>query len=180
MVLESRGQQAELVIVGGATLLLRGVISRPTRGVDVLGARASDGKVVRLPQIPPALRQAIADVALVHGLAPDWLNLGPASLMDLGLPPGFEGRLERHAFGGLVLWYAGRYDLICFKLYAAIDRWPSRDRHLDDLWALQPASDELRRAAEWTQTHDPSPAFAANLRAMLTSLGIEDGDAPDR
>jgi hypothetical protein len=35
----SRGQRYELVLVGGATLLLRGVISRPTRDADVVTAR---------------------------------------------------------------------------------------------------------------------------------------------
>ena len=178
--LESRGNHVELVIVGGATLLLRGVISRPTRDVDVLGARASDGAVVRLTEIPAALGKAVADVGLAYGLAPDWLNLGPASVLDLGLPPGFEGRLERHRFGGLVLWYAGRFDLLCFKLHVASDRWPSIDRHLDDLRALRPTGDELRDAAGWTRAHDPSPAFAANQWAVLASLGPGGDDGPDR
>lgn len=36
-VLASRGSHYELVLVGGGNLLLRGVINRTTRDVDVLG-----------------------------------------------------------------------------------------------------------------------------------------------
>ncbi len=179
-VLEARGLHYELVLVGGASLLLRGVILRPTRGVDVLGARDASGGVAPLEELPEPLARAVADVGLAFGLAPDWLNLGPANLLDLGLPPGFEGRLEARRTGGLVAWVAGRFDLACFKLYAAADRWPARDRHLDDLAALAPTPDELHAAARWTRTHDPSPAFAENLHAVLGALGVEDPDARRR
>jgi hypothetical protein len=77
---------------------------------------------------------------------------------------------------GLVIWIAGRFDLVCFKLYAAVDHWPSRDRHLDDLKALQPSADDLTNAARWAQTHDSSPGFREHLEAVLRYLGIEDPD----
>jgi len=175
--LEGRGLRYELILVGGASLLLRGLITRPTKDVDVLGARTAAGAVVRLDALPQPLALAAADIGLAFGLAPDWLNLGPASLLDLGLPEGFEDRLDPLRHGGLVTWIAGRFDLVCFKLYAAADRWPSRDRHLDDLAALAPTAGELVRAARWTQTHDPSPAFAQNLAAVLAAMGVEVPDA---
>ena len=174
--LDARGLRYELVLIGGASLLLRGVIARPTKDVDVLGAREASGEIVRLEALPEPLARAVADVGLAYGLAPDWLNLGPASLLDLGLPDGFEERLDAARSGGLVAWIAGRFDLACFKLYAAVDHWPSRGRHLADLRALAPTSRELRAAAEWATSHDPSPAFAANLAALLGSLGTEASD----
>jgi len=174
--LEARGLHYELVVVGGAGLLLRNVITRPTKDVDVLGARSAAGEVKPLVPFPAPLVAAVSAVGLAYGLAPDWLNPGPASLLDLGLPEGFAGRLEARRFGGLVAWIASRFDLACLKLYAATDQWPARGRHLADLHALGPSVEDLRAAAAWTQTHDPSPAFAANLVALLRSLDTEDAD----
>ena len=85
---------------------------------------------------------------------------GPQSLIELGLPAGFEARLERRDFDpGLVIWLAGRYDLVCFKLYAAADEWPTRGRHLQDLAALAPGAADLGHAARWVRSHDPSAGF---------------------
>ena len=67
---------------------------------------------------------AVEDVARALDLATDWLNPGPASMMDFGLPPGFERRVSVRTYGGLEVHVAGRADLICFKLYAAVDSGP--------------------------------------------------------
>jgi hypothetical protein len=175
-VLEARGLRYELVVVGGAGLLLRRITSRPTKDVDVLGTRSSAGEVVALHGLPEPLANAVADVGLTLGLAPDWLNLGPASLLELGLPSGFADRLDPKPYGGLTTWIASPFDLACLKLYAAADAWPTRDRHLADLLALARSTDELRDAAKWARTHDPSPAFAENLAAVLRQMGVEDVD----
>jgi len=179
-VLEARGLRYELVVVGGAGLLLRRITSRPTKDVDVLGTRSAAGEVVALYGLPEPLAIAIADVGLTLGLAPDWLNLGPASLLELGLPVGFADRLDPQLYGGLTIWVASPFDLACLKLYAAADAWPARDRHLADLLALARSTDDLRAAATWARTHDPSPAFAENLAAVLRHLGVEDSDDADR
>ncbi len=100
--LSSRGLHYEVVLVGGADLLLRDLVARPTNDADVLGMRLASGQVGRLHELPEPLATAIADVARAHGLPDDWLNLGPASLLDLGLPPGFEARLDPLDAGGLV------------------------------------------------------------------------------
>jgi hypothetical protein len=175
--LDARGLRFDVVLVGGANLLLRGVIERPTRDGDLLGQRLDSGDVVAMDELPPDLARAVADVALAYGLAPDWLNTGPASLVALGLPPGFASRLSCRTFGGLSIWSAGRYDMVCFKLYAAADHWPSQDRHLADLMAMRPTREELVSAARWARTHDPSPAFRSMLVGVLATLGVEDADA---
>lgn len=90
----------------------------------------------------------------------------------LGLPEGIEGRVTVRRFDGLVVHLAGREDLICFKLYAAVDLSPG-SRHLDDIRALHATRPELIAAARWTRTHDDSPAYLVNLRATLAELGIE-------
>lgn len=125
--------------------------------------------------LPEPFRAAIEDVARTYGLAPDWINLGPDALLDLGLPDGFGERLERLDLGGLVIWFAGRFDMVCFKLYAAVDQL-GRGRHFQDLRELDPSPDELLVAARWTITHDPSRAFRMGLVSILVDLGVEDAD----
>jgi hypothetical protein len=176
-VLAYRGEAYEIVLVGGADLVLRGIVSRSTKDADVVGQRLGDGRVVPLRRLPEALARAVSEVADAHDLASDWLNVGPESLVELGLPAGFEDRLTARHYRGLRVWLAGPYDLVCFKLYAAADHWPSRDRHLDDLRALRPTEADLLSSARWSMTHDPSPAFRSQLAAVLAHLGVEDADA---
>jgi hypothetical protein len=176
-VLEARGLRYEVVLIGGANLLLRGVIARPTKDGDLIGQRLDTGEVSAMRELPPDLARAVGDVATTYGLAPDWLNVGPQSIIDLGLPAGFSSRLTCRRFGGLGIWSAGLYDMICFKLYAAADHWPTRDRHIADLRALEPTPEQLISAAGWARTHDPSAGFRGMLVGVLESLGIEDGDA---
>jgi hypothetical protein len=175
-VLAGRGLAYEVVAVGGGSLLLRGIIERPTKDVDVVGMRLESGDILPVDALPGPLVRAVRDVGRTLSLAADWLNAGPASLLDLGLPPGFTERLSEVRFGSLVVWFAGSYDLIYLKLYAAADHWPSRDRHLEDLRALQPTREQLLAAAQWARTHDPSPGFRSLLVAVLHEMGTDDVD----
>jgi hypothetical protein len=173
--LATRGYRYEVVVVGGGNLILRDLIARPTtKDIDLLGIFGPDG-IQRMPALPEPFRTAISDVARVFGLADDWVNLGPASLLDLGLPDGFRDRLERRDYEGLVVWLAGRFDMICFKLYAAADQTP-RSRHFQDLEELEPSLAELQAAARWTGTHDPSPAYRDALVRTLAALGWSGAD----
>lgn len=174
--LTARGVRYELVLVGGGNLILRGLITRPTtKDLDILGERVLD--LIRpLRPMPQVLHDAVIDVGRAFRLAEDWLNVGPDSLLDLGLPDGFAERLDRRDFGGLVVWLAGRYDMVCFKLYAAVDQGP-RSRHFQDLGELHPDGDDLLEAARWASTHDPSPGFRSLLVETLGALGVEDAGA---
>jgi hypothetical protein len=174
--LGARGLHYEVVVVGGGNLILRGLVTRPTtKDLDLLGEWTADG-VKPMRPMPEPLRIAVVDVARAYGFASDWVNLGPEPLLDLGLPDGFFDRLERHDFGGLVAWLAGRFDMVCFKLYAAVDQGP-RSRHLQDLRELRPDRDELLAAARWTVTHDPSPGYQSLLADTLRQFGVEDAGA---
>jgi hypothetical protein len=173
--LEARERHYEVVLIGGGNLILRGLVTRPTtKDLDLLGEWTSDG-IKPMRPMPEPLRIAVVDVARAHGLASDWVNLGPESLLDFGLPHGFLGRLERRDYGGIVAWLAGRVDMICFKLYASVDQGP-RSRHLQDLNELRPDRDELLAAARWTMTNDPSPGYRSLLLDTLRHLGVEDAD----
>ena len=174
--LEARGLHYEVVLIGGGNLILRGLVTRPTtKDLDLLGEWTADG-VKPMRPMPEPLRVAIVDVGRTYGLASDWVNLGPESLLDLGLPDGFLGRLVRQDYGGLVTWLTDRVDMVCFKLYAAVDLGP-RSRHLQDLRELRPDREELLTAARWTVTHDASPGYRSLLVGTLRQLGVEDADA---
>ena len=173
--LAARGLHYEVVVIGGGNLILQGLVTRPTtRDLDLLGSRTASG-VERMRPMPEPLRTAVVDVARAHGLADDWVNLGPESLLDFGLPEGLVDRLERRDYRGLVIWLAGRFDMICFKLYAAVDQGP-RSRHLQDLEELGPDREELLAAASWTLSQDPSPGYRSMLVETLGRLGVEDAD----
>jgi len=174
--LAARGLYYEVVLVGGGNLILRELINRPTtKDLDILGERTADG-VSPIRPLPGPLRDAVIDVGRTYGLADDWFNTGPDSLLVLGLPDGFIERLERRDFGGLVAWLAGRFDMVCFKLYAAVDQG-SRSHHFQDLRDLKPEHDDLLAAARWARSHDPSPGFRSLLVETLRALGVEDADA---
>jgi hypothetical protein len=173
--LQERGLRYELLAIGGGALQLLGLIARPTRDIDVV-ALVDEGRLVTIAELPGPLQRAVEDTAKVLRLPSEWFNPGPRSLMDLGLPNGVLERAHRRKWGGLVLHIAARSDQIFFKLYAAVDQGP-RSKHLEDLRRLEPTADELRAAAAWAQTHDPSEGFANELRGALRDLGIVDGIA---
>jgi hypothetical protein len=171
--LAAAGEHYELVVIGGSGLVALGFIERSTRDVDVVAIR-SDGDLGSADPLPEALRLARDRVARDFSLPAEWLNPGPTTLLDLGLPEGFVDRLERRDYGeGLVVHLASRYDQIHFKLYALVDQGPGK--HEADLRALSPSEEELLAAAEWTRSQDPSEGHALMLRKALAHLGVEHG-----
>jgi len=172
--LAARGAHAELVVIGGSALLAVGLISRPTRDVDIV-ALLADQTLVDPRPLPAELVAARDQVARDFGLPENWLNAAPANLLDLGLPEGFVERLESRDYGdALTVHFASRFDQIHFKLYAMADQ--GAGKHEADLRALSPTRAELLAAARWTRTHDPSEGFREQLLAALAFLGVEDVD----
>lgn len=168
------GVRFELVVVGGSGLLAIGAIERSTRDVDIVALRSEHGLEDPKP-LPAALITAREQVARDFSMIDDWLNAGPSSLLDFGLPEGFEDRLEPRVYGeGLTAYFASRIDQIHLKLYALVDQGPGK--HEDDLRALAPTPEELLASARWARTHDPSEGFEQMLRAALDHLGVEDAD----
>jgi len=170
--LEERGLRYELYAVGGGALQLLGLITRPTRDIDIAGT-VEGQLILPIRALPSPLVRAIEDTARVFRISPQWVNAGPRSLLDLGLPQGAIGRAHRRQWAGLVLNLAARRDQIFFKLYAAADQGP-RSKHYEDLRRLRPTREELRAAAAWARTHDPSEGFETELRAAVRDLGVAD------
>ena len=172
------GLQFNVVIIGGSAVNLLGIVVRATTDVDILAFADRDvsGRLhLRPPDepLPPALARAAATVAADLGLAPHWLNTGPASQWQTGLPPGLTARLEWRSYGGLAVGLASRYDLIFFKVYAAADQTGPDSVHFQDLLALRPSDGELEAAARWVRGQDPSPDFALIVSQVTDHVRIE-------
>lgn len=169
------GTQVGLVICGGSALAALGLVHRTTRDVDVLGlARPASGGIVveRIERLPEPVASAAQKVARDFGLPPDWLNVGPAPQVGMGLPEGFGSRVERRRYGSsLAVYYAGRYDQVHLKLYAAVDQ---DSYHVQDLVMLKPTGVEMLAAARWTLTQDVSGAFRESLKDFLRAHGYSD------
>ncbi|HEX8646490.1 MAG TPA: DUF6036 family nucleotidyltransferase [Thermoleophilaceae bacterium] len=172
--LTARGERYELVVIGGSALQALGLIDRPTADVDVLALAGASGLTGADP-LPPGLAAARELVGRDFSMPTDWLNPGPTSLLDLGLPDGFMRRVVSRPYGSsLTVHFASRFDQIHFKLYATVDQGPGR--HEADLRALDPTPVELQEAARWARSHDPSPGFDRVLRQVLRALGVEDAN----
>ncbi len=171
--LAAHGERYTLAVVGGSALLALGLVSRATRDVDIV-AVVDGHELLSAQPLPAALVDAAHTVARDFGLTNDWLNPGPTSRLDLGLPEGFEERALRRDFGpGLEVLFASRVDQISLKLYATVDQ--GAGKHLADLEALAPTHQELLDAARWSRTHDPSDGYRSVLVSVLSHFGVDDG-----
>lgn len=167
--LSDKGLKYEMAAIGGGALLLLGRIIRPTKDLDIV-ALIDEKKLISAHPLPAPLLEAIREVGLALKLPEDWINSAPADLWKMGLPEGFQDRLDPLHFGGLTIYCASRFDQICFKLYASVDQGPN-SKHFEDLKLLQPNPAELKKAANWCKTHDVSEEFAGSLIAALQELG---------
>ncbi len=174
--LAAHDEHYTLAVVGGSALLALGLISRSTRDVDIL-AIVENHELISAQPLPATLLDAAHTVARDFGLSDDWLNPGPTSLLDLGLPDGFYERAQHRVYGpGLEVLFASRIDQIHLKLYATVDQ--GAGKHLDDLEALQPTDQELLDAARWSRSHDPSEGYLSVLERVLAHFGVDGGQLP--
>ena len=165
---KDRGCHYEIVAIGGGSLLLLGQLARPTKDLDLV-ALIDDQEFISANPLPIKLIQAAEEVGKALELGKDWLNAEPSSLLEMGLPHAFKTRMHTRHYKGLTLHLAGRFDQICFKLYAAVDQGP-HSKHFADLKSLVPTHEELLIAKQWCITHDVSEAFASDLDATIIAL----------
>lgn len=163
--------EASIVVVGGATLNLLGLLERSTHDVDVIARASGVGGAgpVRLhpgKPLPDEVTRAVRKVARDYSLSDDWLNSEVASQWSQGLPPTLPEDIEWRTFGALHVGLAGRRTLIALKLFAAADRGP-KSVHLQDLLALAPTREELDEAAEWVLTQDASELFPRMVTGVI-------------
>lgn len=107
------------------------------------------------------------------GLAKDWLNSKPASLIESGLPSGFDARMTQRDYGAaLCVSFAARVDQVFLRLFAAADRNEARD--LMDLKLLRPTEHELRDAARWVRSLHTPGSLDKQLARVLDHFGVTD------
>ena len=162
------GSPIGLLVCGGTALAALGLIDRTTKDVDVMAEveETDEGmRIWKISRFPEWLDKAAKTIARDFVLPEDWLNLGPASQMELELPTGIEGRLVKESYGNyLAVYFISRTDQIFFKLYAAVDR---NDYHVQDLIALHSTEKEMEEAARWVLTQDVSQEFRSILKDFL-------------
>jgi hypothetical protein len=169
-------EPVELVSCGGASLNLMGLVSRTTGDVDIICAVvvSAKGKVRCLANIvmPARFTELVAEVGREMGLKEEWLNFGPAPLMDFGLPDGLEKRLERKSYGKcLALHVISRWDQIHLKIYATMHPNTRFETHLGDLMELEPTEAEARAAVGWLLKRETSADFRSKLKEVLDRIG---------
>jgi len=164
------GSGISLVVCGGTALAALGLVARTTKDVDVLGS-LEKGKIRKIGEFPAWLSAAAAKVARDFNLPEDWLNLGPESQLETGLPEGLSRRLQKKIYGErLTIYFISRIDQIHFKLYASLDRG---GYHVEDLFKLNPSEAELLAACHWVLTQDISIGFKTILASFLQKHGHE-------
>ncbi len=172
--LAERGIQFNAIVLGGANLLVSGVIERPTIDVDVIAERGPDGELLPSTPLPAAVAEAVAVVARMQGLPIDWFNSVAGSELQFGVPEGCLARLRPQEFDALTVWWVDRRDITAFKLIAAVDHVGRPvNKHFEDLRLLGPTVDEMLHAVAWfEQITAPSSAAFNDLACILSELGF--------
>ena len=172
--LEKINKRIEIVVCGGIALAIMGLVKRTTKDIDVLGIVQKNNENFKIVKadFPSWFETIIKKVARDFNLPNDWINAGPTSMVDLGLPKGLIERLIEKKYGNnLTVYYISRFDQIHFKLYASVDRG---GYHVDDLLKLKPTNEEIEAAALWSMSQDISNGYRIILKDLLKSLGYED------
>lgn len=167
--LEEKGETASIVVVGGASLNLSGLVNRATDDVDVIARAEGDRESTLIPPdpMPEPLRDAVERVRRDFGLQPGWLNTEVANQWETSLPPSLKEDLTWQTYGGLRVGVAGRRPLIALKLLAAVDQGGPQSVHYQDLVRLAPTDEELEEAREWARSEDPSPIIAQHIDQVI-------------
>ena len=173
--LESSSMESvELLVCGGSAMIFLGLAQRTTKDVDILAyvkrTNAGDTSFIKATPLKEEFIAAAKKVARDFNLPENWINTGPTSAVDLGLPGGLIERVTTKEFGSkLTIHFLGRYDQIHLKLYAAVDQ--GAGVHYEDLLTLKPTADELEQAARWSMTHDVSEGYRQILKDLLNHMG---------
>ena len=163
--LHERSKTFDAICIGGTALSLLGVISRETQDCDILD-----------PVIPEEIKFLSEEFAKDMSesgidLKADWLNNGPASLVQ-DLSENWKASLQVIYKGSAITLYTlGRLDLLKSKVFALCDRAIDRD----DCIKLNPRKEELKKILSWLELRDGNPMWPEHVRDTLADLAKELG-----
>jgi hypothetical protein len=162
-------EPVEILVSGAMSLLLQGMVNRPTTDIDGIGFVLAEegGLVLEKPSMQQAFREARARVATANNLPARWLNFQSRTLMDNGLPDGILERALISDYGSKFrIRLCSRLDMIALKMWAAID--VTREVDLVDLRVLR----VTRREAEFGITYClQNSAQRERLSEVLEAIG---------
>jgi hypothetical protein len=120
----------DVVLVGGAAMILHFGARRATRDIDVLVLRGDPGE----------LREAVKAIAYERDLPEGWMSDAAKGFADI-LPPDFYHRLVPLEFTlrNMRLYALGRPEQVAMKIVAL------REQDLEDLELLLPQMSEMER-----------------------------------
>jgi alkanesulfonate monooxygenase SsuD/methylene tetrahydromethanopterin reductase-like flavin-dependent oxidoreductase (luciferase family) len=151
----------DLILVGGAAMILHFGARRATRDVDVLVLRGAVSE----------LRQAASTVAQERSLPDDWMNDAVKGFADI-LPPDFYHRLVLLPLSlqHLRIYVLGRPEQVAMKIVAL------REQDLEDLELLLPGLSEGDRTTLLAIMHHVNtfrPDWAQKIQYFLEEQGWE-------
>ena len=170
--LQAEGYAYSIVVVGGASLNLLGLIERTTKDVDVVARAEKKGRrriFLRADPLPKPLESTVAKVARDFGLPQDWMNTVVATQWPHELPEFLFKEIKWRNYGSLEVGIVGRYTLIVLKLHAAVDR-DAHSVHYQDLLALLPTDAELDQARSLVVAQDAETEFPRLVDEVISHV----------
>lgn len=147
--LANENESVAIVVTGGATLSLLGIVDRATSDVDVIAraGRGEDGAVELEPPepFPDALERAIHTVARDFELDEDWMNAVVGMQWSQGLPPWFRDEIEWTNYGAA--WASARSVAGPSSRSSSSPRWIKVRRE----FTSTTSNNSLHRIRSWTK-----------------------------
>lgn len=131
--LSQAGENLNITICGGASLVLLGLNDRKTADIDVL-----------LPRISEKVKEITLNIKEEMDYSKHWFNTGASSFINI-LPRGWEERCTIVYKGkSLTAHSISKLDLAVMKLYGSLDR----DSDYRDLLKIRMSEDDLNKLSQ--------------------------------
>lgn len=146
----------EIIIYGGAALILKGVPNRATFDIDIFKPSTLDD----------SFKAAKDKIAKKHSFEEHWINATGAAFYH-ELPEGWEERVEVFYEGeNLIVKVLGRLDLIFTKFLAELDR----GEDLKDLKSLSPTKKDFRAIVKDLKSLEDSESWSKKIDQICESI----------